>query len=97
MGDLAGVGSGDRLHVLRPLPARLEGAASHGLPGDLHDLRLAVSLERPDLVRRVEILHLDCCHNCSFRSVLRPRWPEPTPEPAALKTSLRVLPAVQRG
>src|SRR5204863_8045894 len=36
--DLTGVGPGDRLDVLRPAPARLEGSAADGVAVEIHEL-----------------------------------------------------------
>src|SRR5829696_281373 len=62
MGDVAGVGARDRLHVLRPLPPGLERALSNGMAGELHHLCLALPLERADLVGRVEVFDFSGCH-----------------------------------
>ena len=62
MRNLARVGPGNRFHVARPAPPGFEGAATNRLATDLEHFRLAVSLERPYLVRRVEVLDLGACH-----------------------------------
>src|SRR5438067_152443 len=62
MRDLAQVGAGDRLHVLRPLPPRLEGRLADRVPGEVHDLGLTIPFERPHLVRRVEPFDLYFSH-----------------------------------
>jgi hypothetical protein len=56
--DLAGVGSGDRLDVVGPPPARLKDGPADHLAGEVANVGLALSLERTSLVRRVEVLHL---------------------------------------
>src|SRR5215213_2397470 len=61
--DLAGIGAGDRLHVLRPSPPGLEGALANCLAGNLHDLGLTIALERSGLVWRVEVLDLYVGHS----------------------------------
>jgi hypothetical protein len=52
--SLAGVGLGDRLHVLRPLPARLEDAPSDDLVTEVDYLGLSPALKGSSLVRGIE-------------------------------------------
>src|SRR5215212_10195804 len=52
--DLTRVGLRYRFDVLGPTPAGFEGAKADGMTGDMHHLRLAVSLERTRLVRGLE-------------------------------------------
>ena len=84
MGDLARVGAGDRLDVLRPLPAGLEGAFGDRMAGKLNHLRLAVALEWAGLVGRVEALDLNC-HGDSFRRGLTRRYTRDGPETNPLR------------
>src|SRR5215204_3987646 len=65
VGDLARVGPGDRLDVLGPPPARLEGATADHPAADVHHLSLAVALERSHLVGGVEALYLYVRHSCA--------------------------------
>src|SRR4051812_37099785 len=68
---LTGVGARDRRQVDRPFPAGLELAPDDRAPRELQDVRLAVTFELADLVRRVEALALNARlssrHRCSFR------------------------------
>src|SRR6266550_6054439 len=61
MAKLAAVGTGDRLHAVGPLPARLEGHARGGCVADPHDVDAGL-LGRPRLVGRVEIQCVGAWH-----------------------------------
>ena len=53
-----------------------DGSEAECGPGDVHDLRLALALEGPHLVRGIEALDLHVCHKrppCSRRRVSSPR------------------------
>src|SRR4051794_15234786 len=54
--DLAGVGAGDRLDVLGPAPARLEGAAAEREVAERDDVHVTVGVERAGLVGLVDVL-----------------------------------------
>src|SRR5215213_1049499 len=71
MGHLARVRLGDGLEVCRPLPTGLEHASRDRLAGEVDDVRLALALERPSFVRRLEVLDLHGRHCRSSRLDLR--------------------------
>src|SRR5690606_8579502 len=58
---LAGARAGDRRHVLRPAPARLEDEAGDGELVEPHDVHPAAR-EAAHLVGRVEALALEAAH-----------------------------------
>src|SRR5204862_3704073 len=88
---LAGVGSGDRLEVRRPLPPGFEDAARHGMARDDGYVGVSLPFERACLVRRVKALDLDCggatnfSHGSSSRSpdVATLRYPFPCAYPCS--------------
>src|SRR3990172_11501446 len=58
---LTALRASERLDVLGPLPAWLEGATEHRLPADVDDLSLSVACELSGFVRAVELLDFDSC------------------------------------
>src|SRR5436309_573685 len=62
MVGLAAVSVRDRLHVLRPAPARLERAVQRRMAAYVHDRDLSLVEERPGLVGGRDALHLERCH-----------------------------------
>src|SRR5450755_38323 len=61
MGGLAQLGAGDRLDVVGPPPAGLEGEAADLAATDLEEVHLPAG-KRPGFVRRGEALLLCLCH-----------------------------------
>src|SRR5215210_4661516 len=66
--DLARVRLGDRLHVLRPAPAGLEGPLTDFAASDVDDLSLSLPLKRTCLIGGIKVLDLDSGHTASFLS-----------------------------
>src|SRR5215217_9020868 len=62
MSDLARLGPRDGLDTGRPLPAGFVHAPRDLLTGEVDHVRLALALERPSLVRRLEVLDLHGSH-----------------------------------
>ena len=61
---LASVGAGDRLNVFRPAPTGLEHTAADRPRGEVDDVRRTlVVCKRPHLIRTVERLDIESCHD----------------------------------
>src|SRR6478736_2624404 len=84
MRSLAAVGTGDRLYVLRPAPAGLEGGHPDDAVADVEDVHVPFVGHRAHLVRRVGALLLE------FHVPPQSDWPyshEPTSASPAVKGS----------